>query len=89
MADCSHHWLIDKANGPISNGLCKLCGEERPFLNSWDSAVEKKFLRTNHQTGPSPKKKSKALQRLRHKNIIFGYTFTQPSDYEEDVVDKE
>jgi hypothetical protein len=39
LVDCTHHWMIDKANGPISTGLCNLCGEKKPFLNSWDSAV--------------------------------------------------
>lgn len=31
---CHHYWLIEGANGPISRGVCKLCGAEREFLNS-------------------------------------------------------
>ena len=33
-----HHFLIERAdyetNGPTSPGVCKLCGEERSYLNS-------------------------------------------------------
>ena len=31
--DCVHHWLIDTPNGPVSDGLCIKCGEEREFAN--------------------------------------------------------
>ncbi len=31
---CPHHWVIETANGPISKGKCRLCGEEREFNNS-------------------------------------------------------
>ena len=30
---CVHHWLIEEANGPTSNGRCKKCGAERTFPN--------------------------------------------------------
>ncbi len=30
---CQHHWLIDSPNGPVSRGICRVCGEEREFLN--------------------------------------------------------
>lgn len=30
---CSHHWLIEPALGPTSEGICKFCGEKRTFLN--------------------------------------------------------
>ena len=38
---CRHHWLIESPRGAVSNGRCKLCGEEREFRNSandyiWD-----------------------------------------------------
>lgn len=29
-----HYWKIEPAEGPTSRGICKLCGEEREFLNS-------------------------------------------------------
>lgn len=29
----THHWVIDEANGPRSEGRCKRCGAERAFKN--------------------------------------------------------
>ena len=31
---CPHHWIIETPDGPVSNGRCKLCGEEKEFNNS-------------------------------------------------------
>lgn len=38
---CQHHWIIESPRGALSDGRCKLCGEERQFRNSttdyiWD-----------------------------------------------------
>ena len=33
-ANCTHHWVIAVANGPLSEGVCRRCGEERGFTNS-------------------------------------------------------
>ena len=33
-SECIHYWEIAIANGPVSNGKCKLCKEERDFVNS-------------------------------------------------------
>ena len=38
---CRHHWIIESPRGALSNGRCKICGEERQFRNSasdyiWD-----------------------------------------------------
>jgi hypothetical protein len=33
---CVHHWLIEPAVGPISRGVCKLCGEQKDFYNILD-----------------------------------------------------
>lgn len=30
---CQHHWLIEPPKGPTSQGVCRLCGEERAFQN--------------------------------------------------------
>ena len=30
---CQYHWLIDSPNGPVSSGICLICGEEREFRN--------------------------------------------------------
>ena len=27
----AHHWLIEEANGPVSVGVCKVCGAFRQF----------------------------------------------------------
>ena len=32
---CKHYWIIEGAKGPTSRGVCKYCGEEREFQNSW------------------------------------------------------
>lgn len=32
---CQHYWMIEGARGSISRGICKWCGEEREFYNSW------------------------------------------------------
>jgi len=32
---CRHYWDIEEADGPVSRGICKICGEEREFQNSW------------------------------------------------------
>ena len=39
---CQHHWVIDRPAGPVSKGVCRLCGENREFQNyvegsSWGS----------------------------------------------------
>ena len=30
---CIHHWVIETPVGPMSQGVCKRCGEERQFKN--------------------------------------------------------
>ena len=40
--ECSHYWVIESPNGPMSSGRCKHCGERREFRNSvqvtsWES----------------------------------------------------
>ena len=36
---CRHHWLIQAADGPTSNGVCRICGEIREFKNYVESAT--------------------------------------------------
>ncbi len=31
---CVHHWTIETSQGPMSKGVCQLCGEQREFHNS-------------------------------------------------------
>ena len=38
-ATCAHHGVIEAANGPLSEGICQRCGEEREFSNSADTAT--------------------------------------------------
>ena len=33
---CSHYWVIQPADGPLSLGVCKLCREAREFRNYLD-----------------------------------------------------
>ncbi len=43
----AHHWRIDEANGPLSSGVCKICGIAKPFKN-WLSDTD--FItNTEHQ----------------------------------------
>jgi len=28
---CRHHWIIESPHGALSDGRCKICGEERQF----------------------------------------------------------
>ena len=34
LTECTHHWVIDVANGPLSDGVCQRCGARREFMNS-------------------------------------------------------
>jgi hypothetical protein len=38
--ECNHHWVIDSAEGPKSQGRCKLCGTEKSFLNLYEDVRE-------------------------------------------------
>ena len=45
---CKHHWEIDRPNGPVSRGVCKLCQEVREFENSIN---ENKWISAKPRTG--------------------------------------
>ncbi len=34
VSRCCHHWNIQPAVGPVSEGMCQNCGEVREFKNS-------------------------------------------------------
>jgi len=36
---CTHHWVIEAANGHTSRGVCKSCQKVREFENSTDTSV--------------------------------------------------
>ena len=40
--DCIHHWVIETANGPTSQGVCATCGSSREFCNSVSESVKEK-----------------------------------------------
>jgi len=31
---CTHHWIIETAEGPLSKGVCQNCNNKREFSNS-------------------------------------------------------
>jgi len=38
---CKHYWIIEAPSGPVSKGVCRLCGAVRQFSNAavdsvWD-----------------------------------------------------
>ena len=37
---CCHHWIIQPAVGPVSEGACQKCGEVKEFKNSIDYETE-------------------------------------------------
>jgi hypothetical protein len=37
---CCHHWNIQPAVGPVSEGTCQKCGEVKEFKNSIDYETE-------------------------------------------------
>ena len=34
---CAHYWVIEPANGPVSQGVCQFCLEVKGFKNCVDS----------------------------------------------------
>ncbi len=60
VAACCHHWSIQPATGPLSQGVCKLCGEVREFKNyveaaTWgDSRLSNKSTSDDSQTAAKP-----------------------------------
>ena len=36
---CAHHWVIQPADGPMSNGTCQSCGATKDFKNYVETAT--------------------------------------------------
>ena len=36
--NCCHHWIIDAPDNPVSDGVCRRCGEARQFKNYIETA---------------------------------------------------
>ena len=34
ISQCRHHWIIEAAEGPLSQGVCQNCLEVKDFQNS-------------------------------------------------------
>ena len=47
---CTHYWVIDAANGHVSQGVCKLCHAIRDF----DNSIEYRPFPT--PAGPAPQR---------------------------------
>ena len=54
ITQCAHHWLIETAAGPVSKGVCRLCGEERQFTNSTDFHSTWTTQPQRHTVAPQP-----------------------------------
>ncbi len=37
---CRHHWMIEPATGPLSQGVCQFCQETREFKNFIENTEE-------------------------------------------------
>lgn len=37
LPDCQHYWVIDSPHGPESRGVCRKCGDQKAFLNTFRS----------------------------------------------------
>ena len=51
-AVCRHHWVIQPATGPVSAGLCQVCGESREFKNYVEASTwgdDKSAARSRNQ----------------------------------------
>ena len=35
---CRHYWVIESPDGPISHGMCRLCGATKSFKNIIEAA---------------------------------------------------
>ena len=51
---CHHHWVIEPANGPVSQGVCRLCQQVREFENSISSSKWATNSMGRPRTRPSP-----------------------------------
>lgn len=36
---CTHQWMIEPPNGPMSIGVCLLCRESKEFRNSSEDSI--------------------------------------------------
>jgi hypothetical protein len=36
---CRHHWVIQPATGPVSQGVCQICGKAQDFKNYIEASL--------------------------------------------------
>ncbi len=58
-AACRHHWIIETPIGPVSSGVCQVCGEIREFKNyietaPWRDTVPATHLGDRYPSDSSP-----------------------------------
>lgn len=54
LSACTHHWMIAKATGPVSIGICDICSESKEFGNSV-FAIEELSKNARSEKSKSPK----------------------------------
>lgn len=50
--ECRHYWVIESPSGLVSKGICKFCGAERDFFNSFPYLEAGKKLDQRLQSKP-------------------------------------
>ena len=68
-ASCSHHWIIESPNGPMSWGTCKYCGARREFNNympftSWEEGNSTQVKLTGKKNYKSGKNGASKLPKV-------------------------
>ena len=58
VPSCQHHWVIQDSDGPMSQGICRVCGEFKQFKNylansHWGESVPRNESRTSLLGKPS------------------------------------
>ncbi len=52
---CRHYWIIESADGPTSKGVCRICGAEKEFFNSFYGTIEVEKKLRPHELPRLPK----------------------------------
>ena len=63
--DCVHHWIIDPANGPVSEGRCKKCGARKDFFNAFEVAAWNHRIDVETKRAEGPRRAREARRRKR------------------------
>ena len=83
---CKHHWIIEAPNGPTSPGTCKLCGEERTFVNRQTDKPYQRHFRGDpdltqkqgeyyRETETNPRESGRVAKSILPKNGTIGGRF--------------